>query len=283
MLGVDRTTAASRAASAPARCGAAAPQAANGPARRRGDRRRDRGRALVRAADRARRVPRLHVPARGTDPGIRPRWFDFARSSRGSSSLDAEGRRATRCSSRSGGCRAASPTSSPSSSPSSSAAVARSAGAARSVRLKLRLLSEPGVVVTDVPAVTRPTRGGPTPERLAVRVLVADVHAGSLRALNYAESLGVEDTRAVSSPSTRRTRRDSATSSSLHGPGAARPERRAVSRHRHPLLAYIRELTADPAPWSTSSCPSSSSAAGRASSTTSARSTSSGCCSSSRT
>ena len=35
-------------------------------------------------------------------------------------------------------------------------------------------------------------------ERLAVRVLVANVHAGSLRALDYAQSLGVEDTRAVS-------------------------------------------------------------------------------------
>ena len=31
-----------------------------------------------------------------------------------------------------------------------------------------------------------------------MRVLVADVHAGSLRALDYAQSLGVEDTRAVS-------------------------------------------------------------------------------------
>jgi hypothetical protein len=31
-----------------------------------------------------------------------------------------------------------------------------------------------------------------------VRVLLANVHAGSARALNYAESLGIEDTRAVS-------------------------------------------------------------------------------------
>ena len=48
-----------------------------------------------------------------------------------------------------------------------------------SFRLKLRLLSEPGVVVTDVPAVTaRRTPEGHTPEHLAVRVLMADVNAG---------------------------------------------------------------------------------------------------------
>ena len=35
-------------------------------------------------------------------------------------------------------------------------------------------------------------------ERLVVRVLLADVHAGSLRALTYARSLEVEDMRAVS-------------------------------------------------------------------------------------
>src|SRR5579885_3544400 len=44
--------------------------------------------------------------------------------------------------------------------------------------LKLRLLREPGVVVTDVPR-------------------VADVHAASLRALLYARSLGTGDARAV--------------------------------------------------------------------------------------
>ena len=60
-------------------------------------------------------------------------------------------------------------------------------------------MSEPGVVVTDVPAVTRLARPeGPTPERLVVRVLVANVHAARSRAVNYARSLGVEDTRAVS-------------------------------------------------------------------------------------
>src|SRR6476646_8806640 len=74
-----------------------------------------------------------------------------------------------------------------------------SAAGRTSFRLKLRLLSEPGVVVTDVPAVSAsPKPEGRTPKRLLVRVLLADIHAGSLRAINYAQSLGVEDTRAVS-------------------------------------------------------------------------------------
>jgi amino acid transporter len=68
-----------------------------------------------------------------------------------------------------------------------------------SFRLKLRLLSEPGVVVAGVPAVTRKGDGDlALPKRLVVRVLLANIHAGSLRAVNYAASLGVEDTRAVS-------------------------------------------------------------------------------------
>jgi len=67
-----------------------------------------------------------------------------------------------------------------------------------SFRLKLRLLSEPGVVVADVPAVSESRLPeGKTPERLAVRVLVAGVNGASLRALNYARSLGVPDTRAI--------------------------------------------------------------------------------------
>ena len=74
-----------------------------------------------------------------------------------------------------------------------------SAAGRTSFRLKLRLLSEPGVVVTDVPVVTS-QRGpeGQTPTKLVVRVLLANVHAGSMRAISYAQSLGVEDIRAVS-------------------------------------------------------------------------------------
>ena len=65
-------------------------------------------------------------------------------------------------------------------------------------RLKLRLLSEPGVVVADVPVISE--KHGPdghTPTTLLTRMLVADVNAASMRALNYAQSLDADDIRAV--------------------------------------------------------------------------------------
>src|SRR5581483_7361977 len=74
-----------------------------------------------------------------------------------------------------------------------------SAAGRTSFRLKLRLLSEPGVVVTDVPVVS--SRRGPegtTPKRVVVRVLLANIHAGAMRAISYARSLGIEDLRVVS-------------------------------------------------------------------------------------
>ena len=74
-----------------------------------------------------------------------------------------------------------------------------SAAGRTSFRLKLRLISEPGVVVTDVPVVTTQRRPeGHIPKKLVIRVLVANVHAGAMRAISYAQSLGVEDVRAVS-------------------------------------------------------------------------------------
>ncbi len=131
-------------------------------------------------------VRALLAPGRHTDPAIRPRWFDFAPDGPKLEMLaDRRGARRRRCSRRCGGCRAASRTSSRWSSRSSSSDRSLLSATARtSFRLKLRLLSEPGVVVTDVPVVSRPPRPeGLTPSRLAVRVLLADVHAGSLRAL----------------------------------------------------------------------------------------------------
>jgi amino acid transporter len=63
-----------------------------------------------------------------------------------------------------------------------------------SLSIKLRLLREPGVVITDVPLVARET---PTASRLATRILVSGVHGASLRAINYARSLELGDVRAV--------------------------------------------------------------------------------------
>jgi amino acid transporter len=70
-------------------------------------------------------------------------------------------------------------------------------------RLKLRLLSEPGVVITDVPVLTEDGRpvgvdGRPLiPERVVAVVFVAAPHDASMRAVNYAMSLGAQETRAV--------------------------------------------------------------------------------------
>ena len=66
-------------------------------------------------------------------------------------------------------------------------------------RLKLRLLREPDIAVTDVPRLVRAGGIEPVePSRAVCVVPVADVHAASLRALLYARSLGFRETKAVS-------------------------------------------------------------------------------------
>ena len=70
-------------------------------------------------------------------------------------------------------------------------------------RLKVRLLGEPQVVVTDVPVLAphaQPTGVGARaviPERIVALVFVASVHDATLRAINYARSLNAHETRAV--------------------------------------------------------------------------------------
>jgi len=64
--------------------------------------------------------------------------------------------------------------------------------------LKLRLLSEPGVVIADVPVVAGSDQLAPENERhLVGRVLVSGVQAASLRAVQYARSLALDDMRAL--------------------------------------------------------------------------------------
>jgi hypothetical protein len=63
-------------------------------------------------------------------------------------------------------------------------------------RLKLRLLTGPGVVVTDVPVLAEEAKRA-IPRRAAVRILVSGAHAATMRAVNYAGTLGFEDTRAI--------------------------------------------------------------------------------------
>ena len=61
-------------------------------------------------------------------------------------------------------------------------------------RLKLRLLTEPGVVVADVPAVTSERRPeGHVPDRLILRVLAGEPDARTRNAVEYARALGGGD------------------------------------------------------------------------------------------
>ena len=109
--------------------------------------------------------------------------------------------------------------------------------------LKLRLLNESGVAITDVPAV----RGEETePERLVCRVLVSGGHAASLRAVHYAGTLGIEDSRAVffafDAAEAERMRRE------WRG-GRGIPLEVVEAEYRdlgEPLLRYLRGLTAEP-------------------------------------
>ena len=62
---------------------------------------------------------------------------------------------------------------------------------------QVHLLKEPGVVISDVPVLARKHADWRPPARAVCRVLVSGAHAATLRAVNYAETLCLEDTRAV--------------------------------------------------------------------------------------
>jgi amino acid transporter len=112
--------------------------------------------------------------------------------------------------------------------------------------LKLRLLTEPGVVITDVP-VLAPSPDKKPPQRAACRILVSGAHAASMRAVNYARTLGFEDTRAVFFAF------DADEAEQLRGEwadrGMALPLEVEEAHFRDigdPLLRYLRRITADP-------------------------------------
>jgi hypothetical protein len=78
------------------------------------------------------------------------------------------------------------------------ASLARAITRRTTFSLKVRLRTEPGIVVTDVPVVARDELVVPADSRRIVgRVLVSGVQAASLRAIRYAETLGLDDTRAL--------------------------------------------------------------------------------------
>jgi amino acid transporter len=113
--------------------------------------------------------------------------------------------------------------------------------------LKLHLLTEPGVVMTDVPVLGQRAREWRAPKRAVCRILVSGAHAASMRAVNYAGTLGLEDRRAVFF--------------AFDAEEAGRVEREWNERRMQtpleieeapfrdlgdPLLCYLRGITADP-------------------------------------
>jgi amino acid transporter len=188
----------------------------------------------------------IHVPTRDTDPGIKPRWFRFSdershlevldgslgvtdavleqvwRLPRGESSFvtvvvpELFQR------------------------PSLVEAFKRP----RTLLLKLRLLAEPGVVLADVPALAGSNEW--PPETAVVRVLVSGVNAASMRAVNYARTLGIRDTRAInfafSAGEAETIRREWL----AHEPHIPLDVDEAPYRDiGTPLLSYLHDLTGD--------------------------------------
>jgi len=111
--------------------------------------------------------------------------------------------------------------------------------------LKLRLLSEPSVVVADVPVLRGPKRTFPS--QVVARVLVSNVSAASMRAVNYASTLGIEDTLAVNFAFSAADAREARAEWARHGPRLPLHVEEAPYRDiGAPLLHYLRGITADP-------------------------------------
>jgi hypothetical protein len=109
--------------------------------------------------------------------------------------------------------------------------------------LKFRLLAEPGIVVAGVPML--PSSRLRT-ERLVARVIVSDVNAASMRAINYVRALGVDDAKAVHFAFSADDAADIRRAWALQGPALPLEVPEAPYRDIGlPLLGYLRELTAD--------------------------------------
>ena len=137
----------------------------------------------------------IHVPRRHTDPGISPRWFHFADGNPLLETLD----------SRNGAAEAVLEQvwQLPRGESDFVTVVIPEQFHSRSLveqarhpfelALKFRLLTENGVVVVDVPTVDE----WPNERPLAVRIFASGANAASMRAVNWAVSVGLPNTRAV--------------------------------------------------------------------------------------
>ena len=114
------------------------------------------------------------------------------------------------------------------------------------IALKYRLIGEAGIAVTNVPVLGEGD-GAVAPRRLVVRVLVSGVHGASLRAINYARTLGIDDAAALffafDADEADRLRVE------WGAEGVELPLEIVEAPYRDlgdPLLAYLRSLTGDP-------------------------------------
>jgi amino acid transporter len=192
------------------------------------------------------RLRAVHVPLRHSDPGIRPRWLHAAGGSPVLEGLAPEGRAVETVLGQVWRI--------PRGESSFVTVVVPELFRRRSLLdqlrrpfelgLKLRLLGEPNAVVVDVP--TLPEQAAEPERPLAVRIFVSGANAASMRAVNWASTLGVADTRAVNfafgeddAAAIRREWR-------LYGPRLPLEVREAPYRDLGvPLLAYLRTLTED--------------------------------------
>jgi hypothetical protein len=112
--------------------------------------------------------------------------------------------------------------------------------------LKLRLLREPGVVITDVPMIAQ-SEEQPLPKRAVCRILVSAAHAATMRAVHYAGTLGIADTCAISfafdAEEAARLRRDW---KERRIPAELEIDEAPFRDLADPLLRYLRGITADP-------------------------------------
>ncbi len=113
--------------------------------------------------------------------------------------------------------------------------------------LKLRLLTEPGVVVTDVPVLQRRGERPRTPQRAVCRILVSGAHAATMRAVRYASTLAFDDTKAIffafDAEEAARMRNDW---KARHIPVELEIDEAPFRDIGDPLLRYLRGITADP-------------------------------------
>jgi len=100
--------------------------------------------------------------------------------------------------------------------------------------------------VDPLALLVRKVLGDTADEDAAVRILVSDVNARSMRAVNYAQTLGIADTRAVHFAFSREDGRAISADWAAHGPRVPLDLDDAPYRDfGPPLLSYLRGLTAD--------------------------------------